>query len=178
MKNRGGLLKALTHFDRWLKARSTLIKNESMWTLNSGNTYELAQTARQIDRVQLAMTKLSRELASVSRQIRALIAGKAHCVAMPAPAKRGKLLTEGHRTSRQSSAFAAVNVENGAVVVRVRKDTSEIWPQTEYGRFETWTQARSFATMLNQRYGLDIMEAQHIIVSASLAAAKSREEKL
>jgi len=48
----------------------------------------------------------------------------------------------------------------------------------EYGRFETWTQAQSFATMLNQRYGLDIMEAQHIIVSASLAAATSREEKL
>src|SRR5258706_11186861 len=178
VKNRGGLLKTLTRFDRCLKARSALIKNESMWTLNSGDTDELAQTARQIDRVQLAMTKLSREVASVSRQIRALIAGKAHCVAMPSPAKRGDLLSEGHRTSRQGSAFAAVNVENGAVVVRVRKDTSEVWPQTEYGRFETWTQAQSFATMLNQRYGLDIMEAQHIIVSASLAAATSREEKL
>jgi len=178
VKNRGGLLKTLTRFDRCLKARSALIKNESMWTLNSGNTYELAQTARQIDRVQLAMMKLSRELASVSRQIGVLIAGKAHCVAMPGPARRGKLLTEGHRTSRQSSAFAAVNVENGAVVVRVRKDTSAVWPQKEYGRFETWTQAQSFATMLNQRYGLDIMEAQHIIVSASLAAATSREEKL
>ncbi len=62
MKNRGSLLKALTHFDRCLKARSTLIKNESMWTLNSGNAHELAQTARQIERVQLAMKKLSREL--------------------------------------------------------------------------------------------------------------------
>jgi len=178
VKNRSSLLKVLARFDRHLEARSALIKNESMWTLNSGNTYELAQTAGQIDRVQSVMTKLSRELASVSRQIRVLIAGKAHCVAMPAPAKRGNLLSEGHRTSRQGSAFAAVNVENGAVVVRVRKDTSEVWPQTEYGRFETWTQAQSFATMLNQRYGLDIMEAQHIIVSASLAAATSREEKL
>jgi len=103
----------LARFDRHLEARSALIKNESMWTLNSGNTDELAQTAGQIDRVQLAMTKLSRELASVSRQIRALMAGKAHCVAMPAPAKRANLLSEGHRTSRQGSAFAAVNVENG-----------------------------------------------------------------
>ena len=176
MKNRSSLLEVLARFDRHLEARAALIKNESMWTLNSGNTYELAQTARQIDRVQLAMTKLSRELASMSRQIRALIAGKADCVAMPAPAKRCKLLTEGHRTSRQSSAFAAVNVENGAVVVRVRKDTSAVWPQKEYGRFETWTQAQSFATMLNQRYGLDVMEAQHIVVSASLAAAASREQ--
>jgi hypothetical protein len=60
--------------------------------------------------------------------------------------------------------------------VRVRKDTSAVWPQKEYGRFETWTQAQSFATMLNQRYGLDVMEAQHIVVSASLAAAASREQ--
>jgi hypothetical protein len=30
--------------------------------------------------------------------------------------------------------------------------------------------------MLNQRYGLDVMEAQHIVVSASLAAAASREQ--
>ena len=178
MKNRSSLLKVLARFDRHLEARSALIKNESMWTLNSGDTYELAQPSGQIDRIQLAMTKLLRELASVSRQIRALVAGKTHCVAMPAPAKRANLLSEGHRTSRQASAFAAVNVENGAVVVRVRKDTSEVWPQTEYGRFETWTQAQSFATMLNQRYGLDIIEAQHIIVSASLATATSREEKL
>lgn len=106
-----------------------------------------------------------------------MIAGKAHCAARPAPAKRGNPLTEGHRTSRRRSAFAAINVENGAVVVRVQKDTPEVWPQNEYGRFETWTQAQSFAAMLNQRYGLDIMEAQHIIVSASLAAATSRQEK-
>src|SRR6266853_4301006 len=148
-----------------------------MWTLNSGNAHELAQTARQIERVQLAMKKLSRELASASRQICALVLGKAGRIAMPAPARACNPLSEGRRTSGQRSAFAAVNVENGAVVVRVRKDTSEVWPQTEYGRFETWTQAQSFATMLNQRYGIDIMEAQHIIVSASLAAATSREQK-
>jgi hypothetical protein len=61
-----------------------------------------------------------------------------------------------------------------AVIVRVRKDTSAVWPQNEYGRFETWT---SFAAMLNQRYGIDIMEAQHIVVGASLAADTSREQK-
>jgi hypothetical protein len=176
VKNRGSLLQALTHFDRCLKARSTLIKNESMWTLNSGNAHELAQTTRQIERVQLAMKKLSRELASVSRQICALVLGKAGCIAMPAPARVCNPLSEG-RTSGQRSAFAAVNVENGAVVVRVRKDTSAVWPQNQYGRFETWTQAQSFATMLNQRYGIDIMEAQHIVVSASLAADTSREQK-
>ena len=177
MKNRGSLLKTLTRFYRYLKERSALIKNESTWTLNFSDTHELAQTALQIDRVQLAMMKLSRELASVSRQIRTVLVGKAHCVAMPLPAKRSNNLSEGHRLPRQRSAFAAVNVENGAVVVRVWKDTSEVWPQKEYGRFETWTQAQSFATMLNQRYGLDVMEAQHIVVSASLAAATSREQK-
>jgi hypothetical protein len=177
VKNRRSLLKALTHFDRCLKARSCLIKNESMWTLNSSNAHELAQTARQIERVQLAMKRLSRELASVSRQIRALVLGKAGCIAMPAPAKPCNPLSEGRRTSGRRSAFAAVNVENGAVIVRVRKDTSAVWPQSEYGRFETWTQAQSFATMLNQRYGIDIMEVQQIVVSASLAADTSREQK-
>jgi len=177
VKNRGSLLKALTHFDRCLKARSTLIKNESMWTLNSGKAHELAQTARQIERVQLAMKKLSRELASVSRQICTLVLGKAGHIAMPAPARVCNPLSEGRRTSGQRSAFAAVNVENGAVIVRVRKDTSAVWPQNEYGRFETWTQAQSFATMWNQRYGIDIMEVQQIVVSASLAADTSREQK-
>ena len=96
---------------------------------------------------------------------------------MPAPARVCNPLSEGRRTSGQRSAFAAVNVENGAVIVRVRKDTSAVWPQSEYGRFETWTQAQSFATMLNQRYGIDIMEVQQIVVSASLAADTSREQK-
>ena len=81
------------------------------------------------------------------------------------------------RTSGPRSAFTAINVEDGAVVVRVQKDTSEVCCQNEYGRFETWTQAQSFATLLNQRYGLGVMEARYIIVSASLAAATSREQK-
>jgi hypothetical protein len=35
------------------------------------------------------MMKLSRELAAVSNQIRGLIAGEAHCLAMPAPGYAG-----------------------------------------------------------------------------------------
>jgi hypothetical protein len=148
-----------------------------MWTLNGGDAHELVLTARQIDGVQLAMMKLSRELASISRRIRALVVGKERCVAMSARAQRGNLLSEGHRTSRQCTAFAAVSVENGAVVVRVRKDTSTVWPQKEYGRFETWTQAQGFATLLNRRHGLDAIEAQDIVVSAGLAAATTRGQK-
>jgi hypothetical protein len=177
VKNRGSLLKVLTRFERYLKARATCIENDSTWTLNCGDTAELAQTARQVDRVQLAMMKLSRELAYVSRQIRTLVVGKAHCVAMLGAARRGNLLSPARRNSRQTSAFAAVSVENGAVVVRVRKDASAVWPQKEYGRFETWTQAHGFATLLNQRDGLDAIEAQHIVVSAVLAAATSRGQK-
>ena len=104
VKNRSSLLKILARFDSQLEARSALIKNESMWTLNSGNAHELAQTARQIERVQLAMKKLSRELASVSRQICALVLGKVGCIAMPAPAKVCNPLSEGRRTSGQRSA--------------------------------------------------------------------------
>lgn len=148
-----------------------------MWTLNGCDTNELVQTAREIDRVQLAMMRLSRVLAAVSHQIRALVAGKERRVAMPAPAQQGILLSEGHRTSRRRTAFAAVSVDNGAIVVRVRKDTSAVWPQKEYGRFETWTQAQGFATLLNRRHGLDAIEAQHIVVSAGLAAARSRGQK-
>jgi hypothetical protein len=51
------------------------------------------------------------------------------------------------------------------------------WPQQGYGCFETWTQAQSFASMLNQKYGIDPVEARHIVVSASLAAASSGRQK-
>jgi hypothetical protein len=105
------------------------------------------------------------------------VVGKGHCVAMLGAARRGNLLSPARRNSRQTSAFAAVSVENGAVVVRVRKDASAVWPQKEYGRFETWTQAHGFATLLNQRDGLDAIEAQHIVVSAGLAAPTSRGQK-
>ena len=62
-------------------------------------------------------------------------------------------------------------------MARVREGTSQVCPQKEYGRFETWTHAQGFAATLNQRYGLDVIEAQHIVVSAGLAAAKSRGQK-
>jgi hypothetical protein len=181
VKNRASLLKTLTRFDRCAKMCLARIENDSMWTLNSGDTNELAQTSRQIARLQLNMMKLSQELASVSRQIRGLVGGKARCLAMPAPGKSSKHRTNGCKANgkhaRQRSAFAAVATENGAVVVRVLEDTSEAWPQKEYGRFETWTQAQGFATMLNQRYGIDPVEAQHIVVSASLAGARSSKQK-
>jgi hypothetical protein len=100
---------------------------------------------------------------------------------MPAPVKRNNHPTDGFKAkgahARPCSAFAAISTENRAVVVRVLKDKSGVWPQKEYGRFETWTQAQGFATMLNQRYGIDPIEAQHIVVSASLAAARSRKQK-
>jgi len=181
VKNRASLLKTLTRFDRCSKTYLDRIENDSMWTLNSGDADELAQTSRQIARVQLSMLKLSRELASVSRQIRALVVGKKRCLAMPAPAKRRNYLTDpckaNETEAKQRSAFAAITTDDGAVVVRVLKDTSGVWPQREYGRFETWTQAQGFASMLNQRYGIDPVEAQHIVVSARLAAGRSGRQK-
>jgi hypothetical protein len=77
---------------------------------------------------------------------------------------------------QRRSAFAAITTQEGAVVVRVLADTSDVWPQQEYGCFETWTQAQGFASMLNQKYGIDPVEARHIIVSASLATGSSRQK--
>jgi hypothetical protein len=62
------------------------------------------------------------------------------------------------------------------MVVRVLADTSHVWPQQEYGCFETWTQAQVFASMLNEKYSVDPVEARHIVVSASLAAESSRQK--
>jgi hypothetical protein len=149
-----------------------------MWTLNSSSSGEWEETSRQIARVQLRLMKLSRKLALVSRQIRALAAGKSRCLAMPGAVDRTNHLTDRWQANEtQRSAFAAVTTEDGAVVVRVLQDTSRVWPQREYGCFETWTQAQGFASMLNQVYGIDPVEAQHIVVSASLAAAKFRTQK-
>ena len=177
MKKCGSLLKTLGRFDRSLKSYSESVENDCTWTLNSADTQELAQTACQIARLQVSMMKLSRELDGLSREIRALVVGTAQCLAMPAPTKREGHLGRKNETSKQRFAFAAVNTENGAFVARVREDTSQVWPQKEYGRFETWTQAQGFAAILNQRFDLDVIEVQHIVVSAGLAAAKSRGQK-
>ena len=176
MKNRVSLLRTLTRFDRCSKMCRARIENDSVWTLNCGDIEELAETSRQITRVQLDIMRLSRELASVSRQVRTAVLGKKDCLAMPTPAKRSKYLTEANAIpARQRSAFAAVITESGAVVVRVVKNVSGMWPQREYGRFETWTQAQGFASMLNQSYGIDPVEAQHIVVSASLAGSTKQK---
>jgi hypothetical protein len=178
VKNRASLLRNLTHFDRYSKMCLARIDSESAQTLKSGDLDDLAHTSRQIARVQLNMMKLSRELEAVSNQIRAKVGGRALCVTMSAPAVASERSPNGGKlpgaSARQRFAFTAVMTENGAVVVRVWEETSGIWPQQEYGRFETWTQALEFATILNQSYGIDPMEAQHIVVSANLATRSSK----
>ena len=80
------------------------------------------------------------------------------------------------QNARQRFAFTAVVTDNGAVVARVLEKTYGSSPQQEYGRFETWTQAQEFATVLNESYGIDAVEAQHIIISSSLAARSGKRE--
>ena len=151
MKKRGSLLKTLARFDRSLKSYSESVENDCTRTLNSADTQELAQTAFEIARLQVSIMKVSRELVGVSSEIRALVVGTTNCLTMAAPTKRERHLGRKNKTSRSRFAFVAVNAENGAFVARVREDTSQVWPQKEYGRFETWTQAQSFAAILNQR---------------------------
>jgi len=178
VKNRVSLLTNLTRFDRHSKVCLARIDSESVETLKSGDLDDLAHTSRQIARVQLNMMKLSRELEAVSNQIRAKVGGRAHCVTMSAPAV-GRRSANGGKLpgarARQRFAFTAVMTEHGAVVVRVLEETCGTWPQREYGRFETWTQALEFATILNQSYGIDPIEAQHIVVSANLAARSGKQ---
>ena len=83
-------------------------------------------------------------------------------------------MTAGHKREEpdagQRFAFTAVMTANGAVVARVLERTYGSWPQQQYGCFETWTQAQKVATVLNESYGIDAIEAQHIVISSSLAA--------
>ena len=179
VKNRVSLLKNLTRFDRYSKMCLARIGNGCVQSLNLGDLDDLAHTSRQIARVQLNMMKLSQELEAVSNQIRAKVGGRALCVTMSAPAVASRRSVNGGKrqgaNACQRFAFTAVTTENGAVVVRVWEETSGIWPQQEYGRFETWTQALEFAMILNQNYGIDPMEAQHIVVSANLAARSGKQ---
>ncbi|MCU1243253.1 MAG: hypothetical protein JWO71_3979 [Candidatus Acidoferrum typicum] len=177
MKGRASLLKSLTRLDRYSKTCLARVDTYSKRTLRSGDAEELAHTSREIVRVQLNMMKLFRELPAVSNQIRGLVPGEARCLAMPAPADAGNQV--GSDSTGQEAcerfAFTAVITGTGAEVVRVLADTSAVWPQQEYGCFETWTQAQDFATVLNQTHGIDPIEAQHIVVSANLALRSSRE---
>jgi hypothetical protein len=180
VKGRASLLKSLTRLDRFSRRCLERIDTDSDWTLRSGDTDELAHTSREIIRVQLNMMRLSRELAAMSNQIRGLSAPGAPCLVMPAPVDaRGNHVGNNSKASateaRQRFAFTAVITETGAVVARVLADTSAFCPQEEYGCFETWTQAQDFATVLNQTYGIDPMEAQYIVVSASLALRSSQQ---
>jgi hypothetical protein len=179
VKGRASLLKSLTRLDRYSKTCLARFDTYSKRTLRSGDAGELAHTSREIVRVQLNMMKLSRELAAVSNQIRGLVVGEARCLAMPAPADAGNQVGRDFKVKGQEAcerfAFTAAITESGAEVVRVVADTSALWPQQEYGCFETWTEAQDFATVLNQTYGIDPIEAQHIVVSANLALRSSNE---
>jgi hypothetical protein len=79
--------------------------------------------------------KLSRELESVSNQIRAAVVGGARNGVIAAPAvTRGHAANGGHPKgagARQRFAFTAVMTENGAVIAQVLEQTYGIWPQQE-----------------------------------------------
>ena len=172
MKGCASLLKSLTRLDRCSRMCLARFDTDSGWTPRSGDTDELAHTAREIIRVQWNMMKLSRELASAFGQIRRLVAGKARCLAMPEPVAigsrhAGNRKADG-REGRRRFAFTAIATDTGAAIVRVLADTSAFCPQEEYGCFETWTEAQDFASVLNQMYGIEPMEAQHIVVGATL----------
>lgn len=74
-------------------------------------------------------------------------------------------------------AFAARGTHDGAVVVRVSKNSPRAWTLEEYGRFETWTQAQVFAGLLNHEFGIDPVEARYIVISASLAASAAAKPR-
>ncbi len=180
MKRRASLLKSLTRLDRWSRMCLARFDTDCDWTLRSGDTDELAYKSREIIRVQSNMMKLSRELAAMSNHIRGLSAGKAPYLVIPAPVDaRGNDAGNNSKVcsieARQPFAFTAVITETGALVARVVADTAGFCPQEEYGCFETWTEAQDFAALLNQTHGIGPMEAQYIVVSASLALRSSKQ---
>jgi hypothetical protein len=111
-------------------------------------------------------------------QVRSRLLSSVHSRSMTAAQKQTAPRADAGERSRDSpaSAFAAETTDAGPMVVRLVKDTAAVWPHEEYGRFETWTQAQDFANLLNQRNGIDAVEARYIVVSARLAA-QSRDEE-
>ena len=63
-----------------------------------------------------------------------------------------------------------LDIAGKPMVVRVVAATGVLRPQQEYGYFETWTEAQAFAALLNHVNGIEPVEAQQIIVSATLAS--------
>ena len=175
MKGRASLLKSLTRLDHCSRMCLARFDTDSDGTLRSGDSDELAHTSREIIRVQSNLMKLSRELAAMSSHIRGLSAGKAPHVVMPAPVDAGNNSQACATEARQRFAFTAVIGERGAMVARVVADTAGFCPQEEYGCFETWTEAQDFAAVLNQTHEIDPVEAQYIVVSASLALRSGRQ---
>jgi hypothetical protein len=76
---------------------------------------------------------------------------------------------------RERFAFTAIMTETGAMVARVLADSELFQPQGEHGCFESWTEAQSFAALLNQQNGIAPIEAQDIIVGATLAARIAKQ---
>jgi hypothetical protein len=72
--------------------------------------------------------------------------------------------------AQERFAFTAIIREEVAMVVRVVAATGVFRPQQEYGHFETWTEAQAFAALLNHLNGIELVEAQQIVVSATLAS--------
>jgi len=173
MKDRASLLKSLTHIDHCSKTCLAHFAPDCKKAFASGNLKELAHTSRQIARVQLNMMKLSRELVAVSDQIRALTESNSRVASLPLRKAWDGLNGDCELDETNSDpqfAFTAIISEKGAVIARVEANSSVMRLQPEYGCFETWTQAQDFAGVLNQSYGIGLFEAQHIIVSANLAA--------
>ena len=84
---------------------------------------------------------------------------------------------KGQSSKAHGFAFAARGTRDGAVVVRVSKNSPRVWTLEEYGRFDTWTQAQVFAGLLNREYGIDPVEARCIVISASLAASAAAKPR-
>jgi hypothetical protein len=92
-------------------------------------------------------------------------------------ARRDAGAQNGQSSEAHGFAYAARGTQDGAVVVRVSRNSPRVWPLEEYGRFETWTQAQVFAGLLNREFGIDPVEARCIVISASLAASAAAKTK-
>lgn len=174
MKNRGRFLKSLAQFTRHPEAFGHWIRSCFKRKPHRPGADETTATPRPIEGVRSNLIKFKRLAAWVSPQIRSRLAANPGRLA---PSPTAQQIT--HQDSSWSaggatprSAFTAVTSDRGAMVVRVFKGVSGVWPQQEYGCFDTWTQAQSFARTLNQQNGIDPVEARHIVMSAILARSR------
>ncbi len=69
-------------------------------------------------------------------------------------------------------AFTAQYWGDAAVVCRVTEDRPGPVVDQEFGLFETWTQAHSFATRLNEGLEIHPIDARQIVTSSILCASE------